>query len=90
MELQSEGYASGTAHLEAMEMLYIGWMDAISGFSLGFATAHWYLPDSSEALVFYNVVKATPPDHLVWRPAGFTSVVPQDRKYLHTLKAAAW
>lgn len=38
---------------------------------------------SSGALPFAAVLPETPPHCLVWRPAGFTILVPQDRVYLH-------
>ena len=38
---------------------------------------------SSGALPFAAVLPETPPHCLVWRPAGFTILLPQDRVYLH-------
>lgn len=40
----------------------------------------------SEIAIFATVVQATPPDHLVWRPAWLTIEVSKDCIYLHILK----
>ena len=43
----------------------------------------------SGALSFATVTQWVPPDLLVWKPAGFMIVAPQDCIYLHTLKVVA-
>lgn len=44
---------------------------------------------SSGVPVSATVAKGTSPDHLMWRPVGFKSVVPQNCISRHTVKAAA-
>ena len=44
----------------------------------------------SGGLTFATDTKGTPPNSLVWRPAGSVIAVPQGCIYLQPLKAAAW
>lgn len=77
-------------HLEAMDMLSgnIGWWVP----HLWSPLAHYsHLVPPQKALIHQSqAAQGTPPDCLIWSPAGLTTVFPQDCIYLHILKANAW
>ena len=95
LELQAEGQSSDLPHIQRLcEVSREGRAGQCQLFALPWP--HCGSPDLPEGIYtlvwssnFATFTMKTPPNHLVEKPAGVVTVVPQDYLNLHTLKAVA-